>query len=173
MSGRRADEEFLELAMPHADMLHTLARRLTPGREEAEDLVQEVFLRAYSAWRRQAPPRSMGAWLATICLNTWRSSGRRRQARPLECHDDAALGELREPSETEVLALARVDAATVNAAMGRLSEGQREVVTMVNLCGFSTGEVARMLDLPRGTVLSRLHRGHQSLAVHLVDRVSR
>ncbi len=158
--------------MPHVDMLHTLARRLCRGREDAEDLVQEVMLRAFAAWRPENPPRSMAAWLGRICVNTAASAGRRRQARPLEQHDDVALLALAEPTHTDVLALARVEADVVAAAMEELNAGQREVITLVDLCGFTTGEVARILGVPRGTVLSRLFRGHQALAVGLADRVS-
>ncbi len=170
---RRSSELFLETAMPHVDMLHTLARRLCLGRrEDAEDLVQDVMLRAFAAWRPENPPRSMAAWLGRICINTAASAGRRRQARPLEAHDDVALLALAEPTRTEVLALARIEADVIAAAMDGLSPGQREVVTLVDLCGFTTGEVARILELPRGTVLSRLFRGHQALAVGLAERVS-
>lgn len=169
---RWSSELFLETAMPHVDMLHTLARRLCRGREDAEDLVQEVMLRAFAAWRADNPPRSMGAWLARICVNTAASAGRRRQARPPEQHDDLALLALAEPTRTDMVALARIEADLVAAAMATLSIGQREVITLVDLCGFTSGQVARILELPRGTVLSRLFRGHQALAVILAERVS-
>ncbi len=172
-SARRSNEQFLETAMPHLDMLHTLARRLCRGREDAEDLVQDVMLRAFAAWRPEDPPRSMPAWLGRICINTAASAGRRRRVRPIEQHDDVALFALAEPTRTDVLALARIEADAVAAAMEALSAGQRDVITLVDLCGFSTGEVGRILEVPRGTVLSRLFRGHQALAVILADRVSR
>ena len=165
--------EFIESAMVHADMLHTLARRLTDAREDAEDLVQEVMLKAYGAWQRQGPPRSMGAWLATICLNSARSSSRKRQVRPREQYNERALEQVSDPSDTELLALASIDALDINRALGDLSAGQRQAISLINLCGFSTDEVARMLDIPRGTVLSRLHRGHRLLAVALADRAPR
>lgn len=168
-----SSELFLETVMPHIDMLHSLSRRLCQGRDDAEDLVQEVMLRAFAAWRPEDPPRSMAAWLARICINAAASAGRRRQARPLEQHDDLALLEWAEPTRTDVLALARLEADVVASAMARLSRGQREVITLVDLCGFTTGEVARILGMPRGTVLSRLFRGHQALAALLAERVSR
>jgi RNA polymerase sigma-70 factor, ECF subfamily len=168
----RSSELFMEAAMPHADMLHTLARRLCRGREDAEDLVQEVLLRAYAAWHPDRPPRSMGAWLARICVNTSASAGRRRKARPHEHSDDAAMLSMAEPTRTDVLALARIQAEVVASAMSRLTPGQRVVVTLVDLCGFTSGEVARILELPRGTVLSRLFRGHQALAVTLSESVT-
>ncbi len=173
MASQGVAAAFLESAMPHVDMLHTLARRLTDSREDAEDLVQEVMLRAYAAWQRQGAPRSMGAWLATICLNNYRSALRKRQARPRECHDDLSLERLTDPGDTELSALAQLDAGTVRVALAALSDGQRQVVTLINLCGFSTDEVARMIDIPRGTVLSRLHRGHRLLAVSLAEAVNR
>jgi len=170
---RRSSELFLETAMPHVDMLHTLARRLCRGREDAEDLVQDVMLRAFAAWRPDDPPRSMGAWLARICVNAAASAGRRRKARPVEQHDDVALLAIAETSRTDTLAIARVEADLIAAAMYTLTLGQREVITLVDLCGFTSGEVARILELPRGTVLSRLFRGHQALAVTLAEQVSR
>jgi RNA polymerase sigma-70 factor (ECF subfamily) len=172
-AGQHGAADFLDAALPHVDMLHTLARRLTNSREDAEDLVQEVMMRAYAAWHRQAAPRSMRAWLATSCLNGARSSGRKQQARPRELFDERALEHLSDPGDTELLALASIDADTVRLALQELSEVQRQVVTLINLCGFSTDQVARMLDLPRGTVLSRLHRGHRALAASLADRIPR
>lgn len=172
IGGSRPGQEFLQAVMSHLDMVHTLARRLTRNREDAEDLVQEVMVRAYAA-RRDTAPQSMGAWLATICLNTARSAGRRQLARPQEYHDDIALARLPAATDTDLAALANLEAEKVQDALATLSLGQRQVITLINLCGFSTDQVARMLNIPRGTVLSRLHRGHQALAARLVDRVSR
>ena len=166
-------QDFLQAVMSHLDMLHTLARRLTRNRQDAEDLVQEVMMRAFAASRRQDSPQSMGAWLATICLNTARSAGRRQQARPPEYHDDNALARLPAPTDTDLAAIANIEAEKVQVALAALAPGQRQAITLINLCGFSTDEVARMLGVPRGTVLSRLHRGHQALAARLADRISR
>jgi DNA-directed RNA polymerase specialized sigma24 family protein len=81
MRGRADDhEDFLRATLRHADLLHTLALRLAPHPADA-DIVQETYLRAYAAWRRRRPD-DVGAWLATICLNTGRDERRRPLRRP-------------------------------------------------------------------------------------------
>ena len=169
MVGRRAkthrrSEAFLEQAMPHLDMLHSLARHHSVTREDAEDLVQESMLQAFRSWQSGTVPASMGAWLGTICLNLARSRVRRAQARPRETQDDAMLILLPGDVDVAVTALAGLEAKQVRAALTLLPDAQREAIVLVDLCGMSTAEVARALGIPRGTVLSRLHRGHRALA---------
>src|SRR4029453_7432920 len=76
-------DEFLRATLPALDLVHNLARRLVPGRADAEDLVQETYLRAWQAWTAGRPPRRVEPWLATICLNLARDQAR-RAARRLE-----------------------------------------------------------------------------------------
>ena len=167
-----SDEEFLEEALAHLDMVFNLARRWTPGIQEAEDLVQETYLRALRSWRRERPERT-APWLATICLNVARSQHRRRAARPPEVLDpEPGLG-TPSPDDTAEQALGALDRAAVHRALMHLSVEQREAITLMDLCGFTSGQVAEILGVPRNTVLTRVHRGHKRLAVLLEEMTRR
>src|SRR5919201_5585245 len=77
-----AAEDFLRATLPASDLVFNLARRLVPDRADAEDLVQETYLRAWQAWRSGRPPRRVEPWLATICLNLGRDRARRAPPPP-------------------------------------------------------------------------------------------
>lgn len=156
-----------QVLQEHLEMVHALARRLTRSRPEAEDLVQETCLRALRAWHRGAPddPR---AWLATICLNTARSAWR-RPVHTREVLDSDAGGDAVSPHDTAAAAIARTVRDEVHRALWQLPEAQREAITLMDLCGFTASQVGQMLDVPRGTVLARVHRGHKRL-VNLLER---
>lgn len=161
------DDEFLQEALPSLDMLYNLARRLTSSGQDAEDLVQETYLRALEGWRRKRPQR-MPPWLATICLNTARSQHRRRMARPVEvlgAEADVAPS----ASDTAEEAIGALDADVVHRALARLPHQQRVAIALMDLCGFTAAQVGSMLRVPRNTVLSRLHRGHKKLAEMLEE----
>lgn len=159
--------EFLEAVLGEADALLALARRLTDSRGEAEDLVQETYLHAYRAWVRRRPDDAR-AWLVTICLNLARSAARRRSLHPEVLSPDPAAGDA-SGDDTVEDALRRVTAAVVHRALAVLSEEQRVAVTLVDLCGFTYTQAAGILRCPRGTVLSRVHRGRKALARLLED----
>ena len=158
-----ADEQFLDAVGDHVDMLYNLARRLTTSRAEAEDLVQETFVRALRGWRRK-PPDQVRPWLATICLNLARSAYRQRAARPAEVLDPDPDHNSVSQVDTAATAVAHLLGEAVHAALWRLPPEQREAVTLMDLCGFTAAEVATLTGAPRGTVLSRVHRGHRRLA---------
>ena len=164
-----ADELFLEVFAAHLDRLFNLARGLTGSPQDAEDLVQETCLRALQGWRRQRPD-DPSPWLATVCLNTARSSYRKRAVRPVECEADAWLGAQADlQADTAQQALAHLDVERVRRALQQLPARQREAITLMDLSGFTAAEVATILRAPRGTVLARVHRGRKALAVLLRD----
>lgn len=166
-----SDDGFLEEAMVHLDMVYTLARRLTRTQQEAEDLVQDTYLRAVQAWRRKRPDRA-APWLATICLNLSRSQHRKRSVRPDEMLDADVGRDIASSEDTEAIAVACIEREAVHRALALLSSEQREAVTLMSLCGFSASEAAGVLGVPRGTVLARTHRGHKRLA-RLLEEVTR
>ncbi len=179
--GRRLDgvvdeQEFLNATLPAMDLVYNVARRAVPRREDAEDLVQETYLAAFRAWRDRRRPDRVEPWLATICLNLARSGYRARARRPKEVPweepgqdepvlDSAAVS----GADPEAQALAMCDRRMLHRALWRLSEEQRLAVALVDLSGFTTTEAARILGVPKGTVLSRLHRGRRALAARLRD----
>jgi len=147
------------------DLIYNIARRAVPVAEEAQDLVQETYLAAFRAWQDERRPRKVEPWLATICLNLARSMHRRRAVRPREVplHEVWTGGAVNPEDEV----IAELDRAALRRAMWLLPEEQRTALTLVDLAGFSTREAASIMNTPRGTVLSRLHRGRRALAALL------
>jgi RNA polymerase sigma-70 factor (ECF subfamily) len=165
------NEEFLRTTMPSMDLVYNIARRMVPRREDAEDLVQETYLAAFRAWQDHRRPRRVEPWLATICLNLGRSGYRHRARRPQEVSWDE-IASFPADADPETEALAAFDRSRVHRALWQVSEEHRLAIALVDLAGFSTKEAARILGVPQGTILSRLHRGRKALAVILGDAAS-
>jgi RNA polymerase sigma-70 factor (ECF subfamily) len=166
--GEEADDAgtelaFSEAALGHLGMVSRLARRLVPSPQDAEDLVQETYLRALQGWRR-CPPERCGPWLATICANLARSWYRRRDSRPREVLDAQCGLELASARDTASEALDLMTRRALQRAIRQLPAGQREAIILMRIWGFTAAEVATMSCVPRGTVLARAHRGHRRLA---------
>jgi RNA polymerase sigma-70 factor (ECF subfamily) len=155
---------FLDATLPHLDAIYRVARHAGRDHHAAEDLVQETYLRAFAAFGTHRGP-STRAWLVAICLNLARSEGRRRARRPVET---AFSGTEAVVSDTLAgvpeKALANVDREVVARALARVPEEQRQAVVLMDLAGLTASEVAGALGCPRGTVLSRAHRGRRRLA---------
>lgn len=166
MKNRAGDhDEFLGATLRHADLLHALAARLAPHPADAADIVQETYLRAFTAWRRRRPD-DVGAWLATICLNVGRDE-RRRHARRSAAIFSGPVPDLPDRADTAEAALERLGTSRVRAALWTLPEAQRIAITLMDLCGFTAAQVAAITGAPRGTVLARVHRGRKALALTL------
>lgn len=155
-------EEFLRVTLPALDRVHALALRLVRGRHDAEDLVQDTYLRAWQAWGRGSRPDDPAKWLSTICLNLARDRARSASVRnevlwpgPLDVVDDV---------DTATRAVANVRRGQVHRALWRLSEEHRVTITLMDLLGFTASEVAELTRTPRSTVLTRVHRGRKQLA---------
>jgi RNA polymerase sigma-70 factor (ECF subfamily) len=165
-----SDDGFLDRTLGAMDLVYNIARRLTPRREDAEDLVQETYLRALRAWNEGRRPDRPEPWLATICLNLGRSEYRRRVHRPLEVDIDAF--DVAGPADQlESAVLADLDRRAVHASLWALPAEQRIAIALVDLAGLSTREAAHVMGTPKGTVLSRLHRGRRSLALMVESQV--
>ena len=171
MAARKDHQEFLRATMGAMDLVYNLARRFSERPEDAEDLVQETYLAAYRAWRDRRRPRRVEPWIATICLNLGRSRFRTRGRRPIEV--PIADRDFRAPGigDPEQAAEAAMDRHALYEAMWQLPEEQRVAITLVDLAGLKTIEAARAMGIPRGTVLSRVHRGRRVLATLLWDEV--
>lgn len=167
MTLREEHEEFLHATLGAMELVYNLARRCTDRVEDTEDLVQETYLAAFRAWRDHRRPRRVEPWIATICLNLGRSRFRTRERRPVEVPIEDRDFRAPEVAEPELAAEATMDRRALHEAMWQLTEEQRVAITLVDLVGLSTEEAARAMGTPRGTVLSRLHRGRRGLAALL------
>lgn len=158
-------EAFLRATEGAVDLVHNLARRLTDSPSDAEDLVQETYLRAWQAWTKSTRPHRVEPWLATICLNAGRDRARRAARRPELPVADPDPGW--SSADVERTALDRVQVGRVEAALALLPEPQRTAVVLADVCGLTAREVAMATDCPLGTALARIHRGRRAIAARL------
>jgi RNA polymerase sigma-70 factor (ECF subfamily) len=170
----RFEEEALELS----DQVYRVARRLVGSREEAEDLMQETYARAFRSWQQYRPGTNLRAWLLRILTNLNIDRGRRLQrqpdAQPLEEGDyflynrlESALPD-ENPDEERVLQ--RLSQNSVVDALAEVPHDFRDVVVLVDIGDFSYADAAQILDIPLGTVMSRLHRGRRALKQNLAEQ---
>lgn len=165
---------FAEQAMPYMASLYSAAMRMTRNAADAEDLVQETYLKAYRAFGSFQEGTNLKSWLYKILTNTFINSYRSRRRRPIETDlDDVEelylyrrLGGLEGAAagrSAEDLVLEQFSEAEVKAAVESLPDPFRLVVVLSDVEGFSYKEIAEILDIPMGTVMSRLHRGRRAL----------
>ena len=165
---------FTRDALPLVDQLYRAALRYTYTPADAEDLVQETMAKAYAGFHSFTAGSNLRAWLFRIMTNTWISSYRTAQRRPDEMLT-ADLTDVRLSAATPSAELAALDAMgddEVRDALQALPEGQRLVVYYADVEGFRYKEIAAILDMPLGTVMSRLHRGRKYLRALLIDVAS-
>ena len=165
---------FTEQASPHFDGLYAAAMRMTRNPADAEDLVQETLIRAYRGFEGFSDGTNLRAWLYRILTNTFINSYRAKQRRPEQTELDESedlylyrrLGGLEaakmgRSAEDEMLDL--FSETEVKSAIEALPESFRMCVLLADVEGFAYQEIAEILDIPIGTVMSRLHRGRKSL----------
>ena len=170
----RFEEEALDLA----DQVYRVARRLVSTREEAEDLMQETYARAFRAWRSFQPGTNLRAWLLRILTNLNIDRGRRVQrspdTQPLEEADYFLYNRLeeagREPNSDEERVVERLSQDDAVAALSAVPHDFRDVIVLVDIGDFSYADAAQILEIPIGTVMSRLHRGRRILKRELAER---
>lgn len=177
-TGRRHDAasaaDFDAAALSHLDSLYGSALRLTRNADDAQDLVQETFLKALRASERFEPGTNLKAWLFTILHNTWRNTVRDRGRSLVDVNseaveravDVAAEGE----SPEQVLARRAIDPG-LREALDALPAAFREAVWLRDVEEFSYAQIAGMLDVPIGTVMSRISRGRRLLHDKLTQPV--
>jgi RNA polymerase sigma-70 factor, ECF subfamily len=169
----RFEEEALELS----DQVYQVARRLAGSREEAEDLVQETYARAFRAWRSFQPGTNLRAWLFRILTNLNIDRGRKIQrtpdTQPLEENDYFLYNRLEESTgdgtSDERQVVDRLSQNEAVTALADLPHDFRDVVLLVDLADFTYSDAAQILDIPIGTVMSRLHRGRRMLKQTLAE----
>lgn len=165
---KRFDEE----AMPLINQLYGGALRMTRNPADAEDLVQETYMKAYQAFNSFKPGTNLKAWLYRIMTNTYINTYRKKQRQPTQTsaedvtdrqlyttssHDSTGL------QSAEVQALERLPNGKIADAMNQLSEDYRMAVYYADVEGLAYKEIAEIMDTPLGTVMSRLHRGRKQL----------
>jgi RNA polymerase sigma-70 factor (ECF subfamily) len=168
---------FEEEALGFADQVFRVARGLVNSREEAEDLVQETYARAFRSWRSYTPGTNLRAWLLRILTNLNIDRGRRKQRtpdmQPLEEGDYFLYNRLEEsagrPLEEEQV-VERLSQNDVVDALSAVPHDFRDVLVLVDIGDFSYADAAQILDIPIGTVMSRLHRARRVLKRELADR---
>jgi RNA polymerase sigma-70 factor (ECF subfamily) len=172
----RFEEEALELS----DQVYRVARRLTGSREEAEDLVQQTYERAFRSWRQYTPGTNLRAWLLRILTNLNIDRGRRQQRTPQTTSLDNEAGDyflynklesqLPDENPDEERVLERLSQDSIVDALADVPHDFRDVIVLVDIGEFSYADAAQILDIPMGTVMSRLHRGRRILKKNLADK---
>jgi RNA polymerase sigma-70 factor (ECF subfamily) len=167
----RFEEEVLELA----DQVYRVARRLVSTREEAEDLVQETYVRAFRSWRSYTPGTNLRAWIFRILTNLNIDRGRREQrapaTQPIEEGDYFLYNRLEADSaaEDEERIVERLSQEGIVDALAAVPHDFRDVIVLVDIGDFTYQDAAQILDIPIGTVMSRLHRGRRILKQQLAE----
>jgi RNA polymerase sigma-70 factor (ECF subfamily) len=176
-SEARARVRFEEEALELADQVYRVARRMVGTREEAEELVQDTYARAFRSWRSYTPGTNMRAWLLRILTNLNTDRGRKIQrtpdSQPLEESDYFLANKLAAVEGEQALeqerVVERLSQGGVVDALAGLPHDFRDVVVLVDLGEFSYADAAQILDVPIGTVMSRLHRGRRILKQTLAE----
>ncbi len=159
-------EEFELTAMPHSRSLLRVARRIASDPAAAEDLVQETLLRAWRNFDRFEKGTNVRAWLFRILFNAFYAQGRKARSSPLVASIEE--GRLEAMSRGDARAQPPiVEAAAVSHALQQLSDDHRAVLLLGVVEGFTCREMAEILSLPIGTVMSRISRARQALRERL------
>ncbi len=166
---------FEEDALALADQVYRVARRLAPSREEAEDLVQDTYVRAFRNWQSFEPGTNLRAWLLRILTNLNIDRGRRVQRapdiQPIEEGDYFLYTRLDETGGGEEERLVeRLSQDSIVEALAAVPHDFRDVIVLVDIGEFAYADASQILDIPIGTVMSRLHRGRRILKQQLADK---
>jgi RNA polymerase sigma-70 factor (ECF subfamily) len=168
---------FEEDALALSEQVYRVARHLAGSREEADDLVQETYARAFRSWRSFQPGTNMRAWLLRILTNLNIDRGRRQQRapqmQPLEANDyylyDRLAADDGDGVTDEQRVVERLSQDDIVTALSAVPHDFRDVLVLVDLGDFSYADAAQILDIPVGTVMSRLHRGRRILKRELAE----
>ena len=169
----RFEEEALELS----DQVYRVARHLAGSREDAEELMQEAYVRAFRSWQSFTPGTNLRAWLLRILTNLNIDRGRRKQRAPqmtsLDEKGDYYLYDKLEEAEGRPLdeerVIEKLSQDSIVEALTHVPHDFRDVLVLVDIGDFSYADTAQILDIPVGTVMSRLHRARRILKRELAE----
>ncbi|WP_237187946.1 sigma-70 family RNA polymerase sigma factor [Rothia nasimurium] len=165
-------------ALLYLDQLYAAALRMARNPQDAEDLVQEAYMKAFSAFHQYTPGTNLKAWLYRILTNTYINVYRKRQREPYQANTDtvedwqlaaASSHDSKGLPSAENEALARLPDTDIKEALLSIPEDFRMAVYYSDVEGFSYKEISDIMDTPIGTVMSRLHRGRKLLRDRLTD----
>lgn len=162
----KSRKEFEDIALQHMDAIYSAALRMAKDETEAEDLVQDTYLRAYRFFDRFRPGTSVKAWLFKILKNTFINNFKKQAKTPEHVNFDRlkqSEDELTNPNDPEEELLYRFFSDEFTRAIDALPEEFRLVIFLSDVQGFSYKEIAKIVGCPIGTVMSRLHRGRKLL----------
>jgi RNA polymerase sigma-70 factor, ECF subfamily len=169
---------FEEEALALSDQVYRVARHLAGSRDEADELVQETYARAFRSWRSYQPGTNLRAWLLRILTNLNIDRGRRSQRapqmQPLEANDYFLYDKLSESDggrTDEDRVVERLSQDDIVSALSAVPHDFRDVIVLVDIGDFSYQDAAQILDIPIGTVMSRLHRGRRILKRELAESI--
>ncbi|MEX1062449.1 MAG: sigma-70 family RNA polymerase sigma factor [Balneolaceae bacterium] len=172
----RKQEEFNEEIIPHLDALYNFALRLTTDPSDAEDLVQDTVVKAYRFFSSYEKGTNAKAWLFRILKNSYINNYRKKSKKPQQVDYDevstfyeTVRAERTDTSDLEDRMYRDLMDDDITGALEDLPEDFRTVVLLCDVEGFTYEEIANMLDVPIGTIRSRLHRGRNLLKAQLID----
>src|SRR5919202_5206826 len=178
-TGARDRVRFEEDALALSDQVYRVARHLAGSREEAEDLMQETYARAFRSWRSFTPGTNLRAWLLRILTNLNIDRGRRQQRAPQTMSIDEQpdyylynkLAEAEGEPVDEERVIEKLSQSSIVDALTHVPQDFRDALVLVDIGDFSYADTAQILDIPIGTVMSRLHRARRILKGELAEEV--
>lgn len=176
----KKQQAFNEEILPHLDSLYNFGLRLTSDPNDAEDLVQDTIVKAYRFFSSYEKGTNAKAWLFRILKNSYINNYRRKSKKPQEVdYDEVATfyetirAERTETSDLEDKMFRELIDDELTNALDRIPEDFRTVVLLCDVEDFTYEEIANMLDVPIGTIRSRLHRGRNLLKAQLMEYASK
>ena len=172
----KKQQEFEAEALPHMDILYNFALRTTGNEDDARDLLQETYLKAYRFWDKYEPGTNIRAWLFRIMKNSYINRYRKETREPdtvdyedVENFYDTIRAESTDTNDLQQKLFGNLLGDEVTQALQELPEDFRTVVILCDIEGLTYEEIAEFLDCPIGTVRSRLHRGRKLLQTRLFE----